>query len=173
MRMLVPNWHRNTISSDLNSVFDDFFNDFFNDFFDSNVSRRFSPTCDIQEAKGHYLVSIDMPGMKKDDLKIEVNDGILSISGERHSSFSSNEGDSYIRREKSYGKFQRTFSLPQSVNETEIEANFQDGVLNIAIPKQEKAKGRTIEIQSGKSNEGFFKRLLGNREEPVKEVKVS
>jgi HSP20 family protein len=122
---------------------------------------NFQPSCDVNETEGHYLISFDMPGVKKDDIKIEVKDNQLLVSGERHRLSEGNEASD---------KFERTFSLPNSVNTEKIEASYENGVLNVALPKAEAAKARTIEIQSGQT--GFWSHLIGSRKE-AKDLKVS
>jgi HSP20 family protein len=121
---------------------------------------NFQPSCDLQENEGHYMVSFDMPGVKKENIKIEVQANQLHVSGER-------------QRESKKDVFERTFVLPESVDAEKIEAHYEDGVLNIALPKAEKAKARKIEIQSGHG--GFFSKLLGGKSETreIKDAKVS
>lgn len=124
------------------------------------TTLNFQPRCDISEHKDHYLVSFDMPGMKKEDIKIEAKENQLFITGERHREMKGEENqDGFQHFERSYGKFQRVFSLPKTINAEKIEAHYEDGVLNLALPKVEEPKGRSIEIQSGKP--GIFSRLVG------------
>jgi len=125
------------------------------------TGMNFTPSCDIRETKDHYLVSFDMPGMKKNDIKLEINENQLMVSGERNKQFQENEEEGVLRHERVYGQFQRTFTLPTSIDAGKIEAHYEDGVLNIVLPKTEKLKGRSIQIQSGQS-EGFFSKLLGS-----------
>lgn len=170
-------WPRRSLSSGL---MDDFFSDF-DRMVDSlmtpttTTSVNFTPTCDIRETKEHYLVSFDMPGVKKNDIKVEVNENQLMISGERNQEYKANEEEGFLRHERMYGHFQRTFVLPGTIDSEKIEAHYEDGVLNIALPKTEKAKGRAIQIQSGKGK-GLFSKLLGaksDEEREVRDVKVS
>ncbi|MES2801937.1 MAG: Hsp20/alpha crystallin family protein [Bdellovibrionota bacterium] len=107
---------------------------------------------DVNEAGDHILVSVDMPGVKKEDIKIEVQKNQLIIAGERN-----------------HRKFERTFTLPASINADKIEAQHENGVLYVAIPKAETAKGRSIQIQSGPP--GFFSKLLTSKKENSKELK--
>lgn len=170
-------WPRRSLSS---TLMDDFFNDFdrmVNSLVtpDAMTSVNFTPTCDIRETQDHYLVSFDMPGVKKSDIKIEVNESQLMISGERNHGYRKNEDERYLRHERSYGHFQRSFSIPKSIETETIEAHYEDGVLNIALPKSERAKSRSIEIQSGKTR-GLFSKLLGSKPEEdreIRDVKVS
>ena len=107
----------------------------------------FLPTCDINETKEHYLVSFDMPGVKKEDIKIEVQGNTLLISGERQREIKESSTEAALRHERVYGKFERTFELPNSINADKIEAQYDNGVLNIVLPKAEAAKGRTVQVQ--------------------------
>lgn len=170
-------WARGSLSSGL---MDDLFSDF-DRMVDSlmtpttTTSVNFTPTCDIRETKEHCLVSFDMPGIKKNDIKVEVNENQLMISGERNLEQRANEDEGYLRHERMYGHFQRTFVLPGSIDAEKTEAHYEDGVLNIALPKTEKAKGRSVQIQSGKGK-GLFSKLLGEKKEAereVRDVKVS
>lgn len=169
-------WPRRSLSPDavMGDVFDDFdriVNSFLRPTYASSIN--FQPACDIKESKDHYLVSFDMPGVKKEDIKIEVQNNQMVISGERHYEMQDAEGESTLRHERAYGKFERSFTLPSTVNADKIEAQYEDGVLNVAIPKAEAAKGRTIQVQSGQS--GLFGKLLGSKKETkeLKDVKIS
>ncbi len=129
----------------------------------------FLPTCDINETKEHYLISFDMPGVKKEDIKIEVQGNTLQISGERKREMKESNAEETLRHERVYGKFERTFELPKTINAEKIEALYDNGVLNVALPKAEAAKGRTVQIQTGDA--GFFSKLLSNKKEGAKELK--
>tara|TARA_B110001454_G_C12723192_1_gene435854 strand:+ start:20487 stop:20969 length:483 start_codon:yes stop_codon:yes gene_type:complete len=129
----------------------------------------FIPTCDINETKEHYLVSFDMPGVRKEDIKIEVKESTLFVSGERHKEVRESSAQATLRHERTYGKFERSFELPNTINVDKIEAHYDDGVLNIALPKAETAKGRSVHIQTGDG--GFFSKLLSSKKENPKELK--
>jgi HSP20 family protein len=129
----------------------------------------FQPSCDINETKDHYLVSFDMPGMRKEDIKIELHGTQLVISGERHREVRDEKDGAFLRHERVYGKFERSFALPNSINVDKIEAQYENGVLNVALPKAESAKGRTIQIQTGQN--GLLSKLLGSKKESAKELK--
>lgn len=111
-------------------------------------------TCDLDETKAHYLMSLDMPGVNRDTIQVEVKDHQLFISGEKTRSVNHEKIDSCVYNERSYGKFQRTLRLPETINVDKIEAHYEDGVLEVILPKLEAPQGKRIEIQSGKS--GFF-----------------
>ncbi len=131
------------------SFFDSFdkeFDRFFNPV--SNEERKWKPFSRVKEEKNHYHLALDIPGVDKEDLKVELNDNILAISGERKDEFEK-ENVSF----KSFGKFEQRFSLPKDVQAAEIEVNQHNGVLDIVIPKIDKVEERkNIEIKSGKSN---------------------
>lgn len=131
--------------------------------------RNFEPLCDISETDEHYLMSVDLPGMKKEDIKIEAIDNVLTLSGERKREYSDTSGK-IQRYEKSYGTFQRRFALPTSVEASKVEARYEDGVLELYLPKSEAAKPRQIDIKTGKI--GIFDKLLGskNSNRDLKEV---
>lgn len=114
---------------------------------DSSEINEFQPSCDIHENKDLFSLSVDLPGVKKEDIKIEVQNNVLSISGERVRETKSENSDSIWHFERAYGRFERSFTLPTSVSADKIEAQFENGVLNVVLPKAEIAKGRTIQIQ--------------------------
>ncbi len=126
-----------------------------NDLFDENFGRAralpsatagvWLPPVDILESKDAYLIRAELPGMKKEDFNLEVNDGTLTLSGERKAE-SLTDGVEYHRNERIHGRFSRSFHLPQTVKQEEIKANCRDGMLEIHVPKVEEAKPRQIAI---------------------------
>lgn len=120
----------------------------FESFFDDLVSPLNDiklPACDVEESAERYLVSIDLPGMKKEDIKIEFKDAHLLISGERKAEKSTDENTIY-RQERSFGSFYRAVSLASEVDADKIEAAYKEGVLSITIPKAEAKKGKFITV---------------------------
>ncbi len=104
------------------------------------------PLTDISENKDNYTIHLDLPGVKKEDVKISYSEGQLSISGERKQEKVS--GDSkYHRLERAFGKYFRSFALPSKIREDKIEAEFKDGQLIITVPKAEEAKPKEIPIK--------------------------
>jgi len=104
------------------------------------------PLTDIYEDKDKYTLKLDLPGIKKDDVKISFVDGRLSISGERIQE--SEHKDSKCHRiERSFGRYYRSFNLPENVQSDKINAEFKDGQLSISVPKAEEAKPKEIEIK--------------------------
>ncbi len=121
--------------------------------FDSFLSERrfdkefpWSPAIEVKEIPDRYVFKVDVPGVKKEDLKIEVSDNVLSISGERKQETEEKEAQ-YYRREILYGFFQRSIQLPTNVDADKISARLEDGVLTIEIPKTEQARAREIPIK--------------------------
>ena len=104
------------------------------------------PTVDISETDGAYQIKAELPEVKKDDVKVTLEDGILTIQGERRRE-KEEKTTKYHRVERSYGSFVRSFSLPDQVDEGGVKAEYKEGVLNLTIPKSEKAKPRAIEVK--------------------------
>ena len=144
---------------------------FFEDLAEVN-EKWVSPALDLEETKGHYLLSIDMPGIPKEDVKIEVLDGQLVISGERKRERDTEENAWHVA-ERSIGKFQRKIKLPELTDASQIEAAYTDGVLKIAIPKAEAKKPKVVEIKTEQKEGGFFSKLLGSKEENARETKLN
>jgi HSP20 family protein len=119
------------------------------EFFNDAVSARrdnFVPNIDISETDTQFLISAELPGMKKDDIDISLENSRLSISGER-SFENEEEGKKFHRVETKYGSFNRSFQLPDNVDETSIQAKYEDGLLNITIDKSEEKVKKQIEIK--------------------------
>ncbi|MBI3544058.1 MAG: Hsp20/alpha crystallin family protein [Deltaproteobacteria bacterium] len=129
----------------------------FDDLFGESAS--FQPSVDVEEKDNHYLLRFDMPGVKKGDIKIELQDNVLTISGERRDEREEKDKDRTIRSERFYGVFQRSFTLPPGIKAEQLEADYRDGVLHVAVPKIEVATSQQIKIGEGKA--GFWDKLLG------------
>ena len=105
-----------------------------------------SPLTDIREDEDKYSLHLDLPGVKKEDVKITFNNGQIAISGERN--FEKEEKNSkYHHVERAFGKYYRAFNLPEKIIEDRIDAEFKDGILKITIPKAEEAKPKQIEVK--------------------------
>jgi len=130
----------------LTSLFDDFFGD--NAF--ESVNRQLSvgewPRVDIEENGNEYSIKADLPGMDKKDVSISIENGTLKIEGEKKTE-QKREKDRYYHLERSYGKFCRSFALPEEVDTEKISAAMNNGVLELTLPKSEKAKPRSIEVK--------------------------
>jgi len=105
-----------------------------------------TPALDAQEDKDKYVVSLELPGLRKEDINVSVHDGVLTVSGERKSEKTLKDGTIH-RNERFYGKFSRSVSLPAVVRADKVSAAYTDGVLTVEIPKAEEAKPRTVEIK--------------------------
>ena len=105
-----------------------------------------APTVDISEIEGEYLIKAELPGVEKDGVKITLEDDVLTLQGERKQE-KEEKGRKYHRIERSYGRFVRSFTLPDSVDEAKVSAEFKDGVLSLHLPKTEKAKSKAIEVK--------------------------
>lgn len=104
-----------------------------------------TPAVDIYENNDFVVVKAELPGVEKDRISVEVKEGILTLRGERGFDKELRE-ESYHRIERSYGSFQRSFSLPVSVDQEKVTARFQDGVLEVKLPKKEQKKPKQIEV---------------------------
>ena len=104
------------------------------------------PLTDISEDKDNFVLKLDLPGVSKDDVKISFTDGILNISGERKQEKDSKDAK-FHRMERAYGKYFRSFTLPNKIREDKIDAEFKDGQLIITVPKAEEAKPKEIPIK--------------------------
>ncbi|ALA58506.1 Hsp20/alpha crystallin family protein [Nitrospira moscoviensis] len=104
------------------------------------------PTVDISETDGEYLIKAELPEVKKEDVKVTVENGVLTLQGERRQE-KEEKGKKFHRVERSYGSFVRSFTLPESVEEGGVKAEYKDGVLNLHLPKSEKVKPKAIEVK--------------------------
>ncbi len=126
------------------NLFPTFFNEFLNrDMFDlanTSFSNSTLPAVNIKENKGNFIVEVAAPGMSKDNFKIEIDNSLLVISSEKEESNEEVKDGEFTRKEFSYQSFKRSFTLPETIQEDKIEANYKDGVLMISLPKKEEAK---------------------------------
>jgi HSP20 family protein len=104
------------------------------------------PTVDISENEAEYLIKAELPEVKKEDVKVTVENGVLTLQGERRQE-KEEKGKRFHRVERSYGSFVRSFSLPESVDENAVKAEYKDGVLNLHLPKSEKVKPKAIDVK--------------------------
>jgi HSP20 family protein len=105
-----------------------------------------TPRVDLAESENAYLVHLDVPGMKKEDLEVNFQDGSVTVSGTRNEQ-EIDEDANFVRVERRFGRFYRSFDLPKTVDSSKIEAKYEDGVLAIRIPKAEESKPKTVTIK--------------------------
>jgi len=144
-----PTRDLSSLQSEMNRVF--------STFFDSPPSQsgggaggvgRWLPAMDLSETRDGYVLHADLPGMSEDDVQIELEDNVLTISGERRQEEATSAGG-YLRTERARGSFARSLTLPAGVDPERIEATFHNGVLELRIPKPEERKPRRISISGG------------------------
>jgi HSP20 family protein len=111
-----------------------------------------APALDISERKDAYLVTVELPGVKMDDLQITLEDSLLTIQGERQVTNDASE-QQFHRVERRYGAFRRSITLPAHVMADAVEASLEDGVLQIVVPKAEEAKPKRIQVRPGGQRE--------------------
>ena len=110
--------------------------------------RAFAPAIDVSESDAQYTITVELPGGTKDDVQVELHDGVLSIRGEKKNEREQKqEQRRYI--ERTYGSFSRSFRLPGNADAERLQASFKDGVLTIAVPKTDEAKPKTIAVKAG------------------------
>ena len=116
---------------------------------DTMAMFDWSPTVDIAETPEEFQIKAELPEVKKDDVKVSVENGILRLEGERKHE-KEEKGKKFHRVERSYGSFLRSFTLPENVDDTKVQAEFKDGVLNVRLPKAPaKPKAKSIEVKVG------------------------
>jgi HSP20 family protein len=111
-------------------------------------TRSWVPSVDVWETDADVVYAFDLPGIPEDKISVEIEEGSLTVTGERERT-EKTEGDRFYRYERRFGSFERAIGLPQGVKEDEIKADYNDGVLEIRVPKPEQAKPRRIQIGVG------------------------
>ena len=151
----------------MDRMFDQFFTELPTTQFRGDVD--FVPSCDMGETEDHYLICLDIPGISKENLQVELSGSTLSVSGEQREEKKEEKGaQRYF--ERFHGRFARSFTLPGAGDPQAVEADYKDGVLRIAVPKAATAKTHRIKIGEGKG--GIWSRFLGKAEEK-KETKAA
>lgn len=136
--MSLIKWNSNDLFPSIESIWDNFFNrDFFSKGLDLGTKV---PAINTKETDDSFQVEVAVPGMKKEDFKIDLDNNILTISSEKKEEKEEKDGKKITRREFSYSSFQRSFQLPDNVKEEEISAEYTDGLLKLSIPKTESKK---------------------------------
>ncbi len=109
------------------------------------MSTGWSPSVDIYESGNKIFLEAELPGMKREDFDLSIENNVITLKGERRFE-KKDEGDNYHRVERAYGSFTRSFNLPRTVSTENIKAEFKNGVLSVVLPKKEEAKSRKIEV---------------------------
>ena len=125
------------------------------------MASAWAPALDISERKDAYLVTVDLPGVKLDDLTITLEDGMLTVHGERQATNDASD-QQFHRVERRYGSFRRAITLPAHVMADGVEASVEDGVLQILVPKAEEAKPKRIQVRPGSRREAIEAAPLTN-----------
>jgi HSP20 family protein len=130
-------------------------NRLFTTFFDTptggngeSAGRRWIPAMDLVETDDHFVIKADLPGLSEGDVSIELEDNVLTVSGERKAEHE-DKREGYVRVERAYGAFRRSLTLPEGVDPEGVAASFDKGVLEVRIPKPEERKPRRVAIQVG------------------------
>lgn len=130
---------------EINKMFDGFFRGGILD--DGSFGTSvWTPAVDVAEHDDEFQVKVELPGVNKDDVKITMQDNILTVRGEKRQE-KETKGSEYHRVERSYGSFQRSFTLPTGVKHDKIEATYKDGILTVTLPKAEEAKPKQIDVK--------------------------
>jgi HSP20 family protein len=128
----------------INRLFDDpFFH--FGRMADDDSMGMWNPAVDLYEKDDHFVIKAELPGVDKNDIKVDLKDRVLTLSGERSYDNEVKE-ENYYRKERSYGRFQRAFRLPADVDSDKIKAEFKDGVLQVEVPKPDEIKAKQVTI---------------------------
>lgn len=129
------------------STFSSYLDNFFSDDLTAGFRTASSPSVNIKETDGSYELELAAPGFEKSDFIIDVDHNVLTVSSEKESNVE-DEGENFTRREFNYASFKRSFTIPESVNADKIKAGYNNGILNISLPKKEEAKvtKKTVKI---------------------------
>lgn len=147
MRTLTPIWNTKNLSHDLWREMDRMLDHWVSPHLSIEADSKNNFATEVAETEDHFLVSIDLPGMKREDIKVEMIENTLTVSGERKQEYNSENSIMHVSR-KNYGNFKQSFSLPGNVKSQEIQAKFENGVLELFLPKKQVEASRQIEIKS-------------------------
>jgi HSP20 family protein len=138
----------NTIQNEMNRLFNTYFDQPNQTGRGNGTMRRWMPPMDLVETGDHYVLRADLPGLSDGDVNLQLEDNVLTLSGERKAEHEGRQ-EGYYRLERAFGAFSRSLTLPDGVEPDAIEAHFDRGVLEIRIPKPEQKKPRTVQITVG------------------------
>jgi len=138
-------------SSDMERVFDSLLGRTVGTALRTGKGENYLPALDVSETTDAFQVSVDLPGVKPDDVKVELHEGRLTVSGTRES-LKEDNGKNYHRVERSSGSFVRSIALPNEVDMEQIDAHYEHGVLHISLPKSAKQQPKKIQIRTASAN---------------------
>ncbi|MEW6687929.1 MAG: Hsp20/alpha crystallin family protein [Pseudomonadota bacterium] len=127
--------------------FNELVDDFFRGFFVRPVTGGAGPRVEVAEKNGAYIVSAELPGVRKEDIQVDIDGAQVTLSAEVKREKEVRDGERVLHSERSYGKLSRSFTLPQELDEAKAEARFRDGVLELTLPKKAAAARKAITIQ--------------------------
>ncbi len=136
----LPTGHRSRVLPEIDDVLSGFFGRPFGEW------QGWAPSADLAETEDKFVLQMEVPGFRRSEIEITVDDGVLTVSGQR--SAEEREDVDYHLRERGSRQFRRSFMLPRSVNQDDVEASLQDGVLTVELPKAAEARPRRIEVKS-------------------------
>ena len=125
-------------------LFENFFQP--TDWYEENVSEDLIPAMDVKERDNEYVIHAELPGVKKEDIDVTIENGVLTISGETRSESEEKEGERIVRSERRYGKYVRTMRVGSQIDEQSIKAKYKDGILELTLPKAEEIKPKKISV---------------------------
>jgi HSP20 family protein len=131
-----------SLQSEVNRVFDAFFGN------GVAPQRRWVPAMDLIETDDSLVLRADLPGMRREDVDIEIKDGVLTVAGERHADHEE-KAEGFYRVERAFGRFSRSLTLPDGIDADSVTADFTDGVLEVRVPKPEERKPHRVQIGAG------------------------
>ncbi len=151
MAMLVPRTTTPKRLGWLDDDFDQMFEGFFRPLraFDDSTTRDLIPAIDVSEDDDQYIVRAELPGVKRDDITVTLEDGVLTIGAVTKSGLEEKKGERVIRHERRYGKYMRSLRLSTQIDENKVRASYKDGVLELMVPKAEAVKPRRISVSVG------------------------
>ncbi len=146
LRILDPWRDFGTLQERINRMFDETMRALSPQWGEELERGAWMPAVDIHETDDEYVVKADLPGLKKEDIQIDLKDSTLTLKGEKRFEEKVSK-DNYIRTERAYGTFVRSFTLPHNVDSEKIKASYKDGVLELTLPKKEEAKPKQIKVE--------------------------
>lgn len=150
----------NSLQNEMNRLFNTFFDQPAPTSRGGGQARRWIPAMDLVETPDHYVLRADLPGLSDEEVNVELQDNVLTISGERKAQHET-QPEGYYRLERAFGAFSRSLTLPEGIDPGAVQAHFDRGVLELRIPKPEQKKPRQVQIKLGASTGDDTKTIEG------------